>query len=251
MPLPVLLLAVAALGALLAASAVAGMRAAGARPAMGRRLAGPPEVRVGSLVDPTRLPSRPVRVAGRVRCSDPFTTPDGERLVAFHRDVEVRVGGRWRALERTRETRSFELWDHAGSLELDPARAAEPLITIPGVWRGTPEELDEPHRSAAARLSERAGPIAEARAVTRSINLTDRLLVLAMARRDPAGVRLEPPKGGYLITNLALPDAMRLLGGRHRRLLVASVIALGAGVALAVIGLLGALVTLGIMVVGP
>jgi hypothetical protein len=244
MPLPVLLLVVAALGALLAAFAAAGMRAAGARPAMGRRLAGPPEVRVGSILDTTDLPSRPVRVAGRVRCTDPIVTPDGERLVAFHRDVEVRIGGRWHALERTRETRSFELWDHAGSLEVDPTRASEPLITIPGVWRGMPNELDEPHRSAAARLAERVGPIAEARAVTRSIALPDRLLVLALARRDPAGrVRLEPPSGGYLITNLPLSDAMRLLGGRHRRLLVASVIALVTGVALVLIGLLGALVT--------
>ena len=244
MPLPVLLLAVAALGALLAAFAVVGMRAAGARPATGRRLAGPPEVRVGSLLDSARLPSRPVRVAGRVRCADPIVTADGERLVAFHRDVEVRIGARWHALERTRETRSFELWDHHGSLEVDPARASEPLITIPGVWRGAPSELDEPHRSAATRLVERVGPIAEARAVTRSIALPDRLLVLALARRDSTGrIRLEPPPGGYLITNLALSDAMRLLGGRHRRLIVASVIALVAGVALVLIGLVGALAT--------
>jgi hypothetical protein len=245
MPLPALLLVVAALGAVVAAAAVAGMRVAGARPATGRRLAGPPEVRVGSLLDADRLPSRPVRVSGRARCVDPFVTPDGERLVAFHRDVEVRIGARWHALERTRETRSFELWDHVGSLEVDPAHASEPLITIPGVWRGTPDELKEPHRSAAARLAERAGPIAEARAVTRSIALTDRLLVLAEVRADPAGrVRLEPPPGGYLITNLALPDAMRLLGGRRRRLLVASVIALGAGVALVVVGLIGVVVSL-------
>ena len=244
MPLPLLLLMVAALGALLAALAAAGMRAAGARPAAGRRLGGPPEIRVGSLLDAADLPSRAVRLAGRVRCADPIATPDGERLVAFHRDVEVRIGARWHALERTRETRSFELWDHTGSLEVDPARASEPLITIPGVWRDAPSALDEPHRSAATRLAGRVGPIAEARAVTRSIALPDRLLVLALARRDPAGrVRLEPPPGGYLITNLALSDAMRLLGGRHRRLLAASVIALGTGVALVLIGLLGAVVT--------
>lgn len=244
MPLPVLLLVVAALGALLGATALVGMRAAGARPAMGRRLAGPPEVRVGSLLDTMALPSRPVRVAGRVRCADPIVTPDGERLVVFHRDVEVRVGRRWHTLERTRETRSFELWDHTGSLEVDPAHASEPLITIPGVWRGAPDELDEPHRSAGARLAERAGRISEARAVTRSITLSDRLLVLAVARRGSAGrVRLEPPPGGYLITSLALSDAMRLLGGRHRRLLAASVIALGTGVALVLFGLLGAMVT--------
>lgn len=241
MPLPVVLLAVAALGVMIAAAGVAGMRAAGARPAMGRRLAGPPEVRVGSLPDAERLPSRPVRVAGRIRCADPFVTADGDRLVAFHRDVEVRIGRRWQALERTRETRSFEMWDHAGSLEVDPAQAAEPLVAIPGVWRGGVEELAEPHRSAAARLAQRVGPIAEARSTTRAISVIDRLLVLAVARRAPDGrVRLEPPPGGFLITNLALPDAMRLLGGRHRRVLVASVIALGGGIALAVIGLVGA-----------
>ena len=119
-----------------------------------------------------------MRVSGRIRCREPLDSGGGERLVAFHRDVEVRVGGTWRSIERLRETRSFDLWDHDGSLRLDRP-GAEPLIVIPQVWRGDPDELEEPHASAVARLAERHGPATEARAITRTINVTDRLLVLA------------------------------------------------------------------------
>ena len=216
------------------------LRGVEARPAAARRLAGPPEVKGGRLLD-GELPDRPVRVAGRIRCRDPLEMGGGERLVAFHRDVEVRAGGRWRSIERMRETRSFELWDHDGSITIDPAAAAEPLITIPKVWRGRPDELEEPHASAAARLAERLGPIAEARAVTRTINVTDRLLLLARPMREPNGrTRLEPPDGGYLVTNLGLEDAMRLLGGRSRRAAAGGVIGLGIAIALMAIGGVGA-----------
>jgi hypothetical protein len=232
--------ALAGLGVVVGAIALAVLRASDARPAMARRLAGPPEVKVGHLLDLEPLPGRAVRVAGRVRCREPLDTGDGEKLVVFHRDVEARVGGRWRALERLREARSFELWDHDGSLTLDPARAAEPLITIPKVWRGRPDQLVEPHASALARLVERHGPATEARATTRTLNVTDRLLVLARPTRGAGGkVRLEPPEGGYLVTNLELPDAMRILAGHDRRAAVGGVIGLALAIALVAIGAVG------------
>jgi hypothetical protein len=236
--------ALLAVGAMIGAAAAAVLRASDARPGMARRLAGPAEVKVGRLLGDERLPQRAVRVVGRVRCRDPLDTGDGEKLVAFHRDVEARVGGRWRTLERSREARSFELWDHDGSISLDPGRAAEPLITIPKVWRGRPDELVEPHVSALARLVERHGPATEARAATRTLNVTDRLLVLARPVRGEDGrVRLDPPDGGYLIANLDLPDAMRILAGRDRRAAVGGVIGLGVSVALVSIGAIGLALT--------
>jgi hypothetical protein len=232
----------AVLGLVLAGGGAITLRAIGARPGLARRLAGPPQVKVGTLADPGAPGGRPVRVRGRIRCRDPLHADGGERLVAFHRDVEVRIAGGWRTIERLRETRSFELWDHDGSLPVDPARAAEPLVTIPSVWRGDASELVEPHASAVARLVERHGvPAGEARSTTRSINITDQLLVLARPEADGGGaVRLEPPDGGFVITNLALDDAMRLLGGSHRRAVSAAVIAVAAGVAVAAIGVVGA-----------
>jgi hypothetical protein len=233
----------AAAGLLVGLGSWAALRTAGAQPALARRLAGPREVRVGRLLDSADLPERPLRVAGRIRCREPLATADGERLVAFHRDVEVMAGGRWRSVERLRETRSFELWDHDGSLAVDPALAAEPLVSIPKVWRGDPAQLEEPHASAVARLAERHGGPAHARSVIRTIDITDRLLVVARAVRGEDGsVRLDPPSGGFVISTLALPDAMRLLGGPHRRVAALSVIGVGAGIALAVIGLVGGLI---------
>lgn len=235
---------VALAGAVLAAASVLTLRRVEARPTTGRRLAGPPEVKVGGLLGEGELPSRAVRVSGRIRCREPLDAGDGELLVAFHRDVEVHTGGRWRSVERLRETRSFELWDHDGSITIDPARAAEPLITIPKVWRGRPDELEEPHASAAARLSERHGAAGEARAITRTINVTDRLLILGHpVRRADGSTTLEAPDGGYLVTNLGLDDAMRLLGGRNRRAAAGGVIGLGIAVALLVIGGIGALLS--------
>jgi hypothetical protein len=168
----------------------------------------------------------------------------GERLVAYHRDVEVRIGETWRSIERLRETRSFDLWDHDGSLGVDPSLAAEPLIVIPMVWRGDPADLEEPHASAVARLAERHGPAVEARATTRTINVTDRLRVLARAGLDEAGrPRLEAPDGGYLVTNLELDEAMRLLGGHNRRLVTASIVGLFVAALLVAAGGIGAVLS--------
>jgi hypothetical protein len=243
MPLPIILLVLAAAGLLLAAAGTVALRAIGARPGPARRLAGPAERKVGEVLRGDEAAGRPVRIAGRIRCREPLVAAGGERLVAYHRDVEVRIGRRWRTIERLRETRSFELWDHDGSTELDPSRAAEPLIAIPKVWRGDPAVLEEPHASVVERLAARHGPIREARASTRTINVTDRLLVLARPVAGEDGqVRLEPPDGGYLITNLALPEAMRLLGGRHRRTAAGAVIAQGLGAGLVAVGGIGAFV---------
>ena len=242
MPLPLAFAIIATAGVVIVVGSWVALRTAGAQPALARRLAGPREVRVGRLLDATDLPERPVRIAGRIRCREPLESAEGERLVAFHRDVEVIAGGRWRSVERLRETRSFEIWDHDGSLSVDPALAAEPLVSIPKVWRGDPAQLEEPHASAVARLAERHGPAAGARSVIRTIDITDRLLVVAsVVRGDDDRVRLEPPPGGYVISSLALPDAMRLLGGPRRRLAAMSVIGVGIGMALVVIGIVGAL----------
>lgn len=241
MPIGSVFAALVVAGVLLAVLSFIALRAAGARATVARRLAGPPEVKVGRLLGADALPERPVRVAGRIRCREPLEMGGGERLVAFHRDVEVLIDGTWRSIERLRETRSFDLWDHDGSLPVDPAQAAEPLVVIPKVWRGSADELEEPHASAVARLVERQGAATEARAITRSINVTDRLLLLARVRRDGTGrAFLEPPNGGYLVTNLALDDAMRLLGGRNRRLVSLGIVGLGISVALLAIGGAGA-----------
>lgn len=243
MPLAVILLLVAIAGLAVAALSMITLRVIDARPALARRLAGPPELKVGRLLDAGRGAPSLVRVAGRIRCREPLHAGGSERLVAYHRDVEVQVAGRWRTVERLRETRSFELWDHEGSLTIDPAHAAEPLVSIPRVWIGDPAELEEPHASAVVRLAQEHGPAAAARATTRTLNVTDDLLVLARpVASDDGQLKLAPPPGGFVITNLALPDAMRLLGGKRRRTAAAAVIGAGIGLALATIGTVGAAV---------
>lgn len=213
------------------------IRRSGARPTMGRRLAGAREVRVGELLDLSRgdpLPRRPIRVTGRIRCAEPIVTGQDDRLVAFHRDVEVAgASGGWRAIERLRETRSFELWDHDGSLQVDPALAAEPLVVLPHVWNGPVEDLDESYQGALARVAAEQGSPTGARATTRMVSVVDRLLVLARVTRDAEGdIALAPPAGGYILSSLELDDAMRLLGGRRPRLMLAGTAAVAASIAL-------------------
>jgi hypothetical protein len=222
------------------------IRRSGARLRMGRRLAGARQLRVGDLLalaptDP--LPPRPVRVTGRIRCAEPIVTRAEDRLVALHRDVEVAApGGGWRSIERLRETRSFELWDHIGSLQVDPAQAAEPLVVLPHVWTGGVDELDEAYAPALARVTAEQGSPGVARAVTRMVSVVDRLLLLAVAARDGEGrVVLAPPRGGYILSNLDLDDAMRVLGGPHPRWMLAGVAAVAVAVILlAAAGLMGA-----------
>ena len=187
-----------------------------------------------------------MRVSGRIRCPDPIVTDDDERLVALHRDVDVRLAdGRWRPIERLRETRGFELWDHDGSLPLDPAHAAEPLVAIPHVWQGDAAELQaEAHRAAVRRLELQGLRPGAARSVSRMLSTVDRLLVVAQPARAPdGGVTLEPPRGGFVISALELPDAMRLLGGRRRRLMLTGSALVGIGVVVAIAGLGVAVVT--------
>jgi hypothetical protein len=224
--------------ALLLAGGGVALRLSGARVGLGRRLAAARQVRLADLLAGGRLPERPVRVAGRVRCDDPILTPGGDRLVALHRDVEVRVPGHgWRTIERLRESRAFDLWDHAGSTRIDAAAAAEPLVAIPHVWRGSPGDLGQDYQRAVARLAAELGPPSAARSVTRMLSVIDHLLVLADVRRDADGaISLLPPAGGYVISSLELDDAMRLLGGPHKRLLLGAAAALGAGTLLLLAG---------------
>lgn len=224
-----------------AASIVIGLalaRTSGARLSLGRRLAGAREHRVGDLADVRPVPLRPVRVVGRIRCADPILTAADDRLVALHRDVEVQHSdGSWRSIERIRESRGFELWDHDGSLAIDPDKAAEPLVSIPHVWRGRPDELEDPrHRSAIERLEREGRPPVAARSVTRMISVVERLLVLGVVEATDDGLRLVPPPGGYVISDLELPDAMRLLGGAGRWRLITGVALMAGGSILAVAG---------------
>jgi len=243
---PVLLFVVIA-GAALAATGWVLLRVSGARPGMARRLAGAREIKVGRLLDigpDGDLPRRPVRVVGRIRCGDPILTAEDDRLVAFHRDVEVQLpNGSWRPIERLRESRSFELWDHDGSLTIDPAAAHEPLVVLPHVWEGPPDELGEVYEAAVARIMSEVGPPAAARAVTRMLSVVERLMVLAEVRRAAeGGIGLAPPRGGYVITSLELDEAMRILGGRRPRVLLAGMacLALGLVAMLVATGLAGA-----------
>ncbi len=238
MPWPLLPLAAVLLGAAIAAAGLAWLRRSGASFGLGRRLAGAQELKVGDLLEGGVLPTRPVRVNGRVRCPDPIVTERDERLVAFHRDVEVRLPrGGWRTIERLRETRTFELWDHDGALSVDPAAAAEPLISIPHVWRGDPGELDATFQPAIERLTAEFGAPTAARATTRMLSMVDRMLVLAHVDRAADGsIRLAAPPGGYVISSLELDAGLRLLGGRRGRLL-AGVAAVAAGLLVGTIGL--------------
>lgn len=236
-------------GFLLLAGGLLLMRRSGARPTMGRRLAGARELHVGELLDLAPgdpLPRRPVRVVGRIRCAEPILTSQDDRLVALHRDVEVATPrGSWRSIERLRETRSFELWDHDGSLEVDPAQAAEPLVVLPHVWSGSVTELDESYAAALARVTAEQGPPMRARASTRMISIVDRLLLLAAITRKADGrIALVPPPGGYIVSALDLDDAMRLLGGPHPRWMLAATAALA--VSVAVLAVAAALFVIGL-----
>ena len=225
------------------------VRSSGADTSAGRRLAGARAASLRELQDLAardRLPRGPVRIEGRVRCADPLVTRDGDRLAALHRDVEVQLpDGRWTVIERLRQTRPIDLWERTASVSLDLAALAEPLVTIPQVWEGSPTDLGEDYRPAVERLGTELGPLQMARATTRQLSLVDQLVVLAMPGRDGSGrLRLSPPPGGFLVANVELDTAMRLLAGQRRTRMLAG-FALGTiGAAVALGGAIAMLVVL-------
>ena len=238
MPIPIW---IAIAGVAAAAIGLAVIRVSGAESRLARRLAGAREVRVGDLLGADTLPDRPVRVAGRIRCPQPIVTDRDDRLVALHRDLQVRPpGSAWRTIERIRETRGFELWDHHGSVPLDPELSAEPLVVIPHVWRGTTADLTaDVHRAAVARLGG-DGADWPARSITRMLSVVEHLLVLAAVERLPDGsIGLVPPPGGFVISALELDAAMRLLAGPRRRLMLGGYALVVIGAALLLAGLVG------------
>jgi hypothetical protein len=228
-------------GVLVIVAGALAVRFSGAELRLARRLAGARQVRVGELLDEATLPARPVRVAGRIRCPQPIITERGDRLIAFHRDVQVKPPrGTWRSIERIRESRAFELWDHDGSMPVDPSGAAEPLVVLPHIWRGTSTELtNDAHRASIARLGG-AGEAWAARSVTRMVSVVDRLLILATVHGSSDGaLRLMPPPGGYVICGLELDDAMRLLAGKRQVLMLAGYVMGAVGALLVVAGIIG------------
>jgi hypothetical protein len=238
-PIPLLLLA---LGVLATGVGTLLVRWSGADTRAGRRLAGARPVSLADLAQAAaagELPPTAVRVAGRVRCATPIPTADGERLALLHRDVEVELAdGTWKTIERFRDARPIDLWQRTVSVPLDLARLAEPLVTIPHLWEGSPDELDSTHRPAVDRVADEQGPLRRARATTRRVMLVDELTVLAVPRRgDDGALRLDPPPGGYLASTVDLDVAMRLLAGPHRRRMLTGfgLVAIGA-----VAGLIGA-----------
>jgi hypothetical protein len=237
--IPVLLLAVGGLAIVAGAALV---RWSGADTRAGRRLAGTrpaslPDLQAAAARD--ELPGHPVRVEGRVRCADPIRTPDGERLALLHRDVEVQQpDGRWRLIERLRDARAIDLWERSTSVPLDLGQLAEPLITIPHQWEGSPAELDANHQPAVARISAEDHPPGRARAVTRQVMLVDQLIVVAVPGRSADGaLRLDPPPGGFLVSTVELDVALRLLAGPHRRRMIAGYAVSAAGLVALTIGL--------------
>lgn len=238
LPLPVVVLALAAV-TLIGMAALFAV-ASGPRVSMARRLASARAVRVADVLRLRETPRRPLRISGRVRSSEPIVTADGERLVVFHRTVEVRLpGAGWRPIERVRESRTFQLWDHAGELTIDPSACAEPMATIPGVWRGPPAELPDEYQPAIRRLESTGGrPASAARSETRVVNVIDRVLLLAAPVVDDAGrVTLSPPRGGYVLSTLELDEAMRVLVGRRALLVVAAIASGLLGIICALAGL--------------
>ena len=108
-------------------------------------------------------------------------------------------------------------------------------MTLPHVWSGAPQDLDASYEAALSRVAAEDGAPQLARSITRMISVVDRLLVLAEVQRDREGAaRLVPPSGGYILSALELDDAMRLLGGRRPRLLLAGSAAVAVSVLLLV-----------------
>src|SRR3989304_1791396 len=129
---------VAIAGAAVAAAGWVLLRASGARPGMARRLGGAREIKVGRLLDIGPDDDLPRR--------------------------PVRVVGRIRCGAPLAPRPS------------PPPGSREPLVVLPHVWEGPPDELGEVYAPAVARITAEDGPPSGARAATRMLSGGERLM---------------------------------------------------------------------------
>ena len=220
-----------ACGAAALAAAVLVLRSFGPRFRVGRLLAATPRVSVGEALALARSgSSRYVRVDGRVDSEDEFEDADHRPLVLRRTRLEVREGGRWRSLVDDRRTVPFVVREGLDSVAIDRDALDAGLVVVPRESTGTAGEVPE-------HLPEGTDPSLPVRLRIEQLSSVEHVIVLGVPQVAGDEVVMTAGTGRPLVmTPLAAPEAIRILGGGRRRPALAGAL-LAAGAALLAVGI--------------
>jgi hypothetical protein len=179
-----------------------------------------------------RREPRYVAIAGRIESDDVFEDAAQRPLVFRRTTLEARVEGRWSTFEDSLEVVPFEIHEGLDAIGLDATALGKGVVAVPRVSDGTAADLGE-------RVPPEVPRSAPARATVRQLSSIDHALVMGVPSLDSEGRPTMTAGRGrpLVVTNLEVPEAMRVLAGGSARGPRLAAALLAAGSALLAVGL--------------
>jgi hypothetical protein len=188
-----------------------------------------------------------VRVHGRIDSDEEFPGDSGNALVFRRRRLQRQVRGwstgmSWSTFDEQRLAVPFRLADHGERITVDVGALGDGLVVVPRLATGVAADLAADDVAGALPAM---APDLPVRLLIEQVATTDHATVTGVPRREADGDTIVGPGLGrpLILTTLDLDEAMRVLGSERRGairiaalLLVAAVILIVAGLALAVLG---------------
>lgn len=193
---------------------------------VGRLLSAAPQVPIAVAVELARSgEARYVRVHGRITSVEEFPDELDRPLVFRRRRLQLRSGGRWQDVWHDREAVPFGVEERAVYIAVDAARLESGLVVLPREARGRAAEVAE-------HLPAGTDPVTATRLHVDQISAVEQADVAGRPVAGPDGTAMMTAGLGrpLIVSTLAQPEAMRVLGAEHagRVRLAAALLAAGA-----------------------
>ncbi|MBA2254514.1 MAG: hypothetical protein H0W07_05310, partial [Chloroflexi bacterium] len=219
-----LLLAVLGLVALFVASLL--LRSIGRGYRIARLLAAAPEVSIAEALELAAGPERFVRVRGRVESDEEFPDEHDRPLVFRRERLETRgPGSPWRTLQEDRVAVPFGVGLRSMFIAVDVDAIASGLVVLPRESIGRAGEVAE-------RLPADVPVDAEVRLRVEQVSAVEQASIAGVPRPGRDGQPWMTAGAGrpLIVATMELPEAMRILAGGRRRVVLAAVACIATGV---------------------
>ncbi len=230
----VIVLVLAACGALSLVLGAFVMRGFGSGYRVGRILRAAPEVTLEEAAEAAREGRRAyVRVHGRISSEEEFPDEHDRPLVYRRRRVQLGTRSGWEAIEDRRLAVPFGVAGRGARIGVDLASLDEGLVVMPRESRGVASEVPD-------QVPPGTPPDRPVRLLIEQVSAVEHAYVAGVPALDTDGRPVLTAGAGrpLVVCTLDLPDAMRVLGGADRKRAARAAILLGAGCLLLAVALL-------------
>jgi hypothetical protein len=230
----VIVLALAACGALSLVLGALVMRGFGSGYRVGRILRAAPEVTLEEAAEAAREGRRAyVRVHGRISSDEEFPDEHDRPLVYRRRRVQLGARSGWEAIEDRRLAVPFGVAGRGARIGVDLAALDEGLVVMPRESRGVASEVPD-------QVPPGTQPDRPVRLLIEQVSAVEHAYVAGVPALDTDGRPVLTAGAGrpLVVCTLDLPDAMRVLGGADRTRAARAAFLLGAGCLLLAVALL-------------